>query len=202
MPKDNENDYRGTEGMNHDSPSQSAQEPWDNKFEEDNLKERQFSRSVRNQPAKEARNLSKVLLLIIIVGFITPFLLYIIVNGGKKNDQIATRPATEVRIDRNSTTKEETKETTANEITLATREVTNETIESTTAQSRTTQAPPAEPTPAPQTPSQGSGTYTVQAGDSWFAIARNYGIDVYQLAQFNGASIDSPLFPGDTVQIP
>lgn len=206
MSKDNQNGYLDSEETREIPRSEQSEQPWDNKFgEEGPNKSRQFSRSARNQPAQEATTLSKVLLLIIVLTVIIPFALFIIVNGQRGNNTIATRPGEEVRYDPNSTSEETSAESTSSEITLETREVSRETIEQTEAPIQTTVATTQAPPPPPQTETtpQPSGTYyTVQAGDSWFAIARNYGIDVYELAAANGVSIDSPIYPGDSIIIP
>lgn len=44
-----------------------------------------------------------------------------------------------------------------------------------------------------------AGTYTVQAGDSWWRIADKHGMDMYALAALNDKTINSPLHVGDTV---
>lgn len=62
---------------------------------------------------------------------------------------------------------------------------------------------PVEPTPPVETPTEPASTYyVVQQGDSWYGIATSYGIDVYTLAQANGATIDTPIFPGMEILIP
>ena len=44
-------------------------------------------------------------------------------------------------------------------------------------------------------------TYTVQSGDSWWAIANRYGMNMYTLASNNGKSIYSVLHPGDILTV-
>lgn len=60
-------------------------------------------------------------------------------------------------------------------------------------------------TPAPaqkQQPAQSNtSTYTVKYGDSWWSIANRYGMSMYQLASINGRSINSMLYPGQTLRI-
>lgn len=59
-------------------------------------------------------------------------------------------------------------------------------------------------TPAPaqkQQPQAPANTYTVRYGDSWWAIANKYGMNMYTLAQINGRSINSMLYPGQTLRI-
>lgn len=53
-----------------------------------------------------------------------------------------------------------------------------------------------------QQPAQyNTSTYTVKYGDSWWAIANNHGMSMYTLAQINGRSINSVLYPGQTLRI-
>lgn len=46
-----------------------------------------------------------------------------------------------------------------------------------------------------------SDTYTVKAGDSWWAIANRVGLDMYQLAQLNNKTINDIIHPGDILKI-
>ena len=46
-----------------------------------------------------------------------------------------------------------------------------------------------------------TSTYTVKYGDSWWAIANRYGMSMYQLASINGRSINSVIYPGQTLRI-
>lgn len=43
--------------------------------------------------------------------------------------------------------------------------------------------------------------YTVQSGDSWWAIASKYGISMYTLAANNGKSINTTIYPGQSLMI-
>jgi LysM repeat protein len=45
-------------------------------------------------------------------------------------------------------------------------------------------------------------TYTVQSGDSWISIADRFRVDVVDLAQFNGRSVDDILQIDEVLQIP
>lgn len=59
-------------------------------------------------------------------------------------------------------------------------------------------------TPAPaqkQQPQPSANTYTVRYGDSWWAIANKYSMNMYTLAQINGRSINSMLYPGQVLRI-
>lgn len=205
MSKDNEKDlYQSEEIEDQDyQTEESNKQPWNRNYSQDeNLKKRQFSRAARNQPAKEATTLSKVLLGVMILTVIAPFLLFFVVNSMRDNDDISNRTTQNITYQRNDneTTHSSTTSTTTSR--ESSESVTSresvESIETTQAPQTTIQETvPPEPEPQPATQ-----YYTVQGGDSWFAIARNYGIDVYELAAFNGMSIDTPLFPGDTVAIP
>ncbi|HJD73416.1 MAG TPA: LysM peptidoglycan-binding domain-containing protein [Enterobacter roggenkampii] len=55
--------------------------------------------------------------------------------------------------------------------------------------------------PAPAQPDQQATTYTVKAGDSWWAIANAHGINMYALASINGRSINSTIHPGDVLKL-
>ena len=48
----------------------------------------------------------------------------------------------------------------------------------------------------------GYGTYTVQAGDNFWKIARKHNVDMYTLAEINGKTIYSVIYPGDVLKIP
>lgn len=52
------------------------------------------------------------------------------------------------------------------------------------------------PAPAPST-----GTYTVRSGDSWWRIAHNHGMSMYDLAALNGKTVNSPLYVGDVLKV-
>lgn len=59
---------------------------------------------------------------------------------------------------------------------------------------------PVKPTQPDQSNRTGS-TYTVQAGDSWWAIAQRVGLDMYQLAQLNGKTVNDVIHPGQVLNI-
>lgn len=56
-------------------------------------------------------------------------------------------------------------------------------------------------TPNTQPAQSNTSTYTVKYGDSWWAIANRYGMNMYQLASINGRSISSVIYPGQTLRI-
>jgi LysM repeat protein/GH25 family lysozyme M1 (1,4-beta-N-acetylmuramidase) len=49
--------------------------------------------------------------------------------------------------------------------------------------------------------SQHSRTYTVRSGDSWWGIAKKYGMSMYTLASLNGKSINNTIYPGQVLKI-
>ena len=44
--------------------------------------------------------------------------------------------------------------------------------------------------------------YTVQAGDFWIRLAEGAGVPLAELLEANGATIDTPLYPGQTICLP
>ena len=47
-----------------------------------------------------------------------------------------------------------------------------------------------------------TSTYTVVAGDGWFAIARKLRVDVHDLLAVNGAAMGDTLHPKDVLVVP
>nr|DAZ31686.1 MAG TPA: Cpl 1 lysin [Caudoviricetes sp.] len=43
--------------------------------------------------------------------------------------------------------------------------------------------------------------YTIRPGDSWWSIANHFGMDMYQLAQLNGMSINNVIHPGQKIKV-
>ena len=60
------------------------------------------------------------------------------------------------------------------------------------------------PTPAPSTPPAGSNeqTYTVKAGDSWWAIGQKFGINYNTIATYNGKTSSTTIYVGQVLKIP
>lgn len=56
-------------------------------------------------------------------------------------------------------------------------------------------------TPKVSKPATANGTYVVQRGDSWWAIANKYGLNMYSLASLNGKSITSVIYPGQVLKV-
>ncbi|MBG9982325.1 LysM peptidoglycan-binding domain-containing protein [Aerococcaceae bacterium DSM 111020] len=199
--------------------------PWHKRFGSDeNLRNRQYSRTSRNQPKQEASTLSKVLLGAFVVLLIIPFVVLLIVESQRSNDDIPARTKEQVMISRSSISSESESESSSSESSesvsssgnISVAENGDESVGSQEisqpAQStpETTQQPPAEttpapaPTPAPETqPAQPSSTtHAVNAGETWYGIARTYGVNVYDLLAANGAAEGTPLHPGDVVVVP
>ncbi|MBZ6526289.1 LysM peptidoglycan-binding domain-containing protein [Aerococcaceae bacterium DSM 111021] len=198
-----------------ETPSKKDSKPWNRKFGEDeNLKNRQYSRTARNQPAKEATTLSKVLLFIIVVTVIAPFLLFIFVNAQRSNDEIPNRSAEQINISRNSEISQlssaDESESTSDEsesVEESSSEISREPIEpeesiETVPETPPTPTVPEVPATPIETPPTTGGTYIVQAGDSWYGIARNNGVDLNALLNANGASTETAIFPGEAILLP
>lgn len=205
MTTDNENSRRQEPNETVDK----AKAPWNNRFGSDeNLKQRKYSRTSRNQPVKEASNMSRVLLGILFLTVLTPFLLYWFVKANTPTNNNPPQTATSVMITRKSEATTESKaeeEETTTSGTFVQNEGEEETVaqvdvnETTAEVVQVTEAPVTEAV----TEAQPSGqTHTVAAGETWYGIARTYGVDVNALAAANGTTTDSPIHPGDTLVIP
>lgn len=205
MAKDNEQ-FDNQEHQDEQQPKQESKfkAPWNKKFGEDeNLKTRQYSRAARNQPVKEATTLSKVLLFLLVITLLSPFLLYWFVSAQKSENQIPQRTTSQILIDQSSSS-ETSSESTSESSSEETESVSSKEIEESSDESSSVESSvPVESTPAVETPTEPASTYyVVQQGDSWYGIATSYGIDVYTLAQANGATIDTPIYPGMEILIP
>lgn len=210
MAKDNEQ-FDNQEHQDEQQPKQEGKfkAPWNKKFGEDeNLKTRQYSRAARNQPVKEATTLSKVLLFLLVITLLSPFLLYWFVSAQKSENQIPQRTTSQILIDQSSsseTSNESVSESSSEETeSVSSREIEESSDESSSVESSVpVESTPVESTPPVETPTEPASTYyVVQQGDSWYGIATSYGIDVYTLAQANGATIDTPIYPGMEILIP
>lgn len=58
-----------------------------------------------------------------------------------------------------------------------------------------------KPVPNANNNNQQASTYTVRYGDSWWKIANDHGMNMYTLAQINGKSIYSTIYPGQVLKI-
>lgn len=220
MSKDLENDHLDSEIEEQDiNPNEEERTPWNRRFGTDeNLKNRQYSRTARNQPAKEATTLSKVLLLIIFITVLAPFILFFIVDATRDNDEITNRTAQEISIsksieisesaDEQVSESEESSSAVASEsssvesISRESIESVSEPVQSVTVPEPTVPEVPVEVPVTPETPETTGTVYTVSASDSWWSISQAFGVDVYSLAAANGATIETPIYPGDTIIIP
>ena len=59
-----------------------------------------------------------------------------------------------------------------------------------------------EPTAAPTPEPSGETVYTVQSGDTMWAIAQKYGVDYKTIADYNGIENPSLIYPGQKLKIP
>lgn len=57
------------------------------------------------------------------------------------------------------------------------------------------------PAPANNNQNNNTSTYIVRSGDSWWAIANRYGMNMYTLASLNGKSISSVIYPGQVLRV-
>lgn len=48
---------------------------------------------------------------------------------------------------------------------------------------------------------QATHSYTVKSGDSWWKIAHDHGMDMYSLAQLNGKTINTMIYPGEVLRV-
>ncbi|MBK0348858.1 LysM peptidoglycan-binding domain-containing protein [Aerococcaceae bacterium zg-ZJ1578] len=181
--------------------------PWNAKFGSDeNLKQRQYSRSSRNQPNKEASSLSKVLLGVLIVTVITPFVLYWFVKSQTQSTPTTPQTASSIVLSRSTetTTVTSADSTTSGSFVQSNGNDNVNPVDVNASSATTTVQPVVEteaPVPVTEAPAP-TRSHTVAAGETWYGIARTYGIDVNALAAANGTTIDSPLYPGNVLVIP
>lgn len=178
-----------------------------------------YSRSARNKPTQEATLLSKVLLGIIVLAVLVPIVFWIWMSTSNNKAKVTPRTADNVVISRNAESKTSTessssKKESSNSSESESSNIARQIVPASQQASRTSVAEPTptqpeptytEPTytePAYTEPTPSGGTYVVQAGDSWYAIAGRMGVDVYALMQANGASVDTAIFPGQTIYLP
>ena len=195
--------------------------PWNNKFGEDeNLKNRQYSRTARNQPEREATTLSKVLLFMVICVCIVPFILFFWVNASRPQNP-SPRTASQVSISRAESSSASSSSTSESSSALASAS----SIESKASESgqgmnnqqgeRPNQNQQGQQQgqnqqgqqqgqnqQGQQQQNQGGTTYVVQAGDSWYRIAANNGVSLDALLAANGATVETTILPGQTIVIP
>ena len=244
MPKEREDDFQTDEfeDLNNDnkpideineeknvdeeitSEDNTDKKPWHKRFGSDeNLRNRQYSRTSRNQPKQEASTLSKVLLGAFVVLLIIPFVVLLIVESQRNNEEIPARTKEQVMISRSSISSESesSSESSASseassasqsqgninvasgDESIGSQEIeTSSVVQETTPVSEPVVEPTPTPTPEPEPAPSTSTTHTVSAGETWYGIARIHGINVYDLLAANGASEGTPIHPGDVVVVP
>lgn len=177
--------------------------PWNNKFGEDeNLKNRQYSRSARNQPEREATTLSKVLLFMVICVCIVPFILFFWVNASRPQNP-SPRTASQVSISRAESSSASSSSTSESSSALASASsIESKASESGQGMNNQQGERPNQNQQGQQQQNQGGTTYVVQAGDSWYRIAANNGVSLDALLAANGATVETTILPGQTIVIP
>ena len=195
--------------------------PWNNKFGEDeNLKNRQYSRTARNQPEREATTLSKVLLFMVICVCIVPFILFFWVNASSPQNP-SPRTASQVSISRaesssaSSSSASESSSAVASASSLESKasesgqglnnhqgEQPNQNQQGQQQGQNQQGQQQGQNQQGQQQQNQGGTTYVVQAGDSWYRIAANNGVSLDALLAANGATVETTILPGQTIVIP
>ena len=177
--------------------------PWNNKFGEDeNLKNRQYSRTARNQPEREATTLSKVLLFMVICVCIVPFILFFWVNASRPQNP-SPRTASQVSISRaESSSASSSSASESSSAVASASSLESKASESGHGLNNQQGEQPNQNQQGQQQQNQGGTTYVVQAGDSWYRIAANNGVSLDALLAANGASLETTILPGQTIVIP
>ena len=195
--------------------------PWNNKFGEDeNLENRQYSRTARNQPEREATTLSKVLLFMVICVCIVPFILFFWVNASRPQNP-SPRTASQVSISRAesssaiSSSASESSSAVASASSLESKasesghglnnqqgEQPNQNQQGQQQGQNQQGQQQGQNQQGQQQQNQGGTTYVVQAGDSWYRIAANNGVSLDALLAANGATVETTILPGQTIVIP
>ena len=179
-----------SDNFNNDDLNKTEEQPWERKFGEDeNLKNRQFSRSARNSSGKAVAPLSNVLLFVFLIVLVAPLLFMMWFSISNNSNQVKPRTADDVMLTKTVETTTVAAETT---------------VTQTTKQEATTTAPrQAETTQQTPTTAQQNGnygTYVVKQGDTLYRIAVNHGMDVATLKQINGLTGDN-IAPGTTLKV-
>ena len=182
---------------NNEDFNQTEEQPWERKFgEEENLKNRQFSRSARNSGGKAVAPLSNVLLFVFLIVIVAPVLFMMWFSISNNSNQVKPRTADDVMLTKTVETTTATPETTA---AAEKKEATTAAPEATTTAPR--QAETTQQTPTTAAQQNGNyGTYVVKQGDTLYRIAVNHGMDVATLKQINGLSGDN-IAPGTTLKV-
>ena len=183
---------------NNEDLNQTEEQPWERKFgEEENLKNRQFSRSARNSGGKAVAPLSNVLLFVFLIVIVAPVLFMMWFSISNNSNQVKPRTADDVMLTKTVETTTVAPETTVAPTTK--QESTTTAPEATTTAPR--QAETTQQTPTTAAQQNGNyGTYVVKQGDTLYRIAVNHGMDVATLKQINGLSGDN-IAPGTTLKV-
>lgn len=212
MTKDYETEFENLEVEETTDSVPTNEAPWNAKYSEDeNLKNRQYSRTSRNQPVREATTLSKVLLGAIFLALLVPFALFWWITANNNSNDLPSRTASQVVISRNSesassASSESSSASTSTSVTTSansassTRPTVSASSSSSVASSTVAPEPVQPTTPEPTPPATSS--YTIQAGDSWYGIAQKLGVDMYELLAANGATIETLILPGQSIVVP
>ena len=178
---------------NNEDLNQTEEQPWERKFgEEENLKNRQFSRS-----GKAVAPLSNVLLFVFLIVIVAPVLFMMWFSISNNSNQVKPRTADDVMLTKTVETTTATPETTA---ATTKQEATTTAREATTTAPRQAEQTQQTPTTQAQQQNGNYGTYTVKAGDTLYRIAVNHGMDVATLKRINGLSGDN-IAPGTTLKV-
>ncbi|HFI0463865.1 TPA: LysM peptidoglycan-binding domain-containing protein [Streptococcus suis] len=203
MTRENEQ-FESVETQDQETSTESRA-PWKTRFGADeSLKQRKYSRASRNQPIKEASTMSKVLLAVLVLTVLTPFLLFWLVKSNATPNTVEPKTAQQINMARNeSTTVTQATTTAANNIVQGNDQVSSVDVNNATVASVTTVAevPVTEATVA-VTQAPAGRSHTVAAGETWYGIARSYGVDVNALAAANGTSTAAAIYPGQVLIIP
>ena len=183
---------------NNEDLNQTEEQPWERKFGEDeNLKNRQFSRSARNSGGKAVAPLSNVLLFVFLIVIVAPVLFMMWFSISNNSNQVKPRTADDVMLTKTVETTTVAPETTVAPTTK--QEATTTAPEATTTAPR--QAETTQQTPTTAAQQNGNyGTYVVKQGDTLYRIAVNHGMDVATLKQINGLTGDN-IAPGTTLKV-
>ena len=88
-----------SDNFNNDDLNKTEEQPWERKFGEDeNLKNRQFSRSARNSSGKAVAPLSNVLLFVFLIVLVAPLLFMMWFSISNNSNQVKPRTADDVML--------------------------------------------------------------------------------------------------------
>ena len=184
---------------NNEDLNQTEEQPWERKFgEEENLKNRQFSRSARNSGGKAVAPLSNVLLFVFLIVIVAPLLFMMWFYWSSSKTEVKPRTADEVMLTKVVETT--AAETTTVETTASTTNVSTTTTSSVSRQQNNQREQSTSETPTTQNQNGTYGSYTVQAGETLYRIAVNHGMDVDTLKSINGLTSNN-ISPGMQLKV-